>query len=191
MGFFSRVFGRRKPETKRTTASKPFRIENPCIGFLNLAGQSGASLLEADKGALSPLFKESKTSSGPVPKCQVLFVYCSFDPQGNVVGSSNRLRDLIKEAGAYVAVVASGNAPDGYKKVLEPRNDWHANIVLVLDRRAERFASFFGKLFRAMSNGQSMLMAWVALAPQIPGDDHPENPSAFMLPEAGHVTFGG
>jgi hypothetical protein len=129
-------------------------------------------------------------STSAVPRCDVLFLYCSLDAQGNIVDSPNTIRGLIKDAGAYVAVVASENKPDSYIKGMGSRNDWHANIALVIDRKADKFAIFFRHLFEAMFNGQSMLMAWVELAPQIPSHDHPDAPGTIMVAEAGHVTFG-
>ncbi len=107
------------------------------------------------------------------------------------MGYPNGIRDLIKRTGAYVAVVASENHPNCYIKATKARNDWHANIALVIDRKGDKLASFFHRLFEAMFNGRSMLMAWVELAPQIPGRDQPDVPGSIMLAEAGHVTFGG
>jgi hypothetical protein len=191
MGFLSNLFGGRRPGTQTTTPDRPFRIPNPGIGFLNLQGASGASLAAADHRILSPLFGASHASTDVVPRCEVLFLYCTVDAQGKIQGHSTSIRDLIKSAGAYVAVVASENNPDSYMKAMGPRNDWHANIALVIDRKADKFGLFFRRLFEAMFGGQSMLMAWVELAPQIPGRDHPEAPGAIMAAEAGHVTFGG
>jgi hypothetical protein len=41
-----------------------------------------------------------------------------------------------------------------------------------------------------MNKGTSMLMAWVKLAPQEPGQGGTEGPATVLLAEAGHVTFG-
>lgn len=190
MALFGNLFGGRKSATRTTTIDNPFRIANPSIGFFNLQGAAGATLAEADQRVLSPLFKQSRSRSDHVPTCEVLFIYCTVDAQGRVVGSPNGIRDLIKNAGAYVAVVASENDADSYIKATASRNDWHANIALVLDRKADKFALFFRRLFEAMFKGQSMLTAWVELAPQIPGREHPDAPGAIMAAEAGHVTFG-
>ncbi len=189
MGFFSKLFGARESSV-RTTVDRPFRISSPNIGFLNLQGAQGAALAEADQIALSPLFIASNASTDIVPKCAVLFIYCTLDANGKIVGSSFGVRQLIKEAGAYVAVVASGNQPEAYIKAMGNPNDWHANIALVIDRKADKFAIFFRRLFEAMFNEQSMLTVWVELAPQIPGYDHPDAPNTIMAAEAGHVTFG-
>jgi hypothetical protein len=58
-----------------------------------------------------------------------------------------------------------------------------------MGRRGERFARFYERLFEKMFAGKSMLLAWVELAPQMPGHDHPEAPEGIMLAEAGHIVF--
>jgi hypothetical protein len=191
MGFFSNLFGANRSGRFKTTVDRPFRISNPRIGFLNLQGAHGAALLESDQETLSPLFSSSMASTDVAPKCEVLFIYCTVDEKGKVVGSPSGIRQLVKDAGAYVAVVASENPPDTYIKAMGSRSDWQANVALVIDRRADRFAAFFRQLFEAMLKGKSMPVAWVELAPQIPGQDHPDAPGAIMAAEAGHVTFGG
>jgi len=167
------------------------RIANPAIGFLNLQGPEGAALVDADRAVLAPLFQVSHLSTDVPPHCEVLLLYCTLDGEGRVVGSADSIGDLIQKAGAYVAVVASENKPERYLKAIPGRRDWRANIVLVIDRKAEKFALFFRRLFEAMFNGRSMLMAWVKLAPQIPRRDDPDGPAAIMLAQAGHVRFSG
>lgn len=189
MSFFSRLFGRHHSTTQVTTVDRPFRIANPTIGFLNLQGTAGEALVNGDRRALSPLFRNSRVSTDLPPKCEVLFLYCTIDAQGKLVGSSATIRDLIADAGAYIAVVATENQPDSYIKGVGKRTDWHANIVMVLERKGDKFAVFFRQLFEAMFKGRSMLMAWVELAPQIPGLDQPDVPGTIMAAEAGHVTF--
>jgi hypothetical protein len=173
-----------------TTHERPFVIPHPAIGFLNLQGVRGSALMESDSRVLSPLFSECRTSDSDVPGCQVLFIYCEIDPSGRIQGTSDSLRGLAKAAGAYITVVAAENQADAYKQALEARVDWNSNLVLVLDRRGDVFSSFFRRLFEKMNDGTSMLTAWVELAPQIPGREHPDLPGSVMVAEAGHVTFG-
>jgi len=190
LGLLSSLLGRGKPNKRTTTVHQPFRITNPAIGFLNLQGTKGAELAEADRVILASLFKASHSGTDVPPRCEVLFLYCTLDADGRIVGSPDRVNDVIKKAGAYVAVVASENQPHCYVRGVSRRNDWRANIVMVIDRKAEKFALFFRRLFEAMFNGRSMLTAWVELAPQIPGDSHPDAPSTIMAAQAGHITFG-
>jgi hypothetical protein len=175
--------------SQTTTHQRPFVIQSPVVGFLNLQGERGSELLESDSRLLSPLFSECRTSDSDVPRCDVLFLYCNIDPSGRVANATDSLRGLARMARAYIAIVATENNVDAYKKALEARVDWNSNLVLVLDRKGSAFSTFFQRLFEKMNNGTSMLMAWVKLAPQIPGYDHPDGPDSIMLAEAGHVTF--
>ena len=191
MSFLSRLFGKKEAGVRTTTSNTPIRISQPVIGFYNLLGDKGNSLVDSDSKILSPIFVESKISQSAVPKCHVLLLYCDLTAEGQIIGSNHRFRDIVKEAGAYVAVIGSENDPDHCFECIEPKNDWNANIVLVLDRKGEKFGLFFQKLFEAMRSGKSMLTAWVELAPQIPGYEQPDTPESIMLPEAGHITFDG
>jgi hypothetical protein len=188
MNVLSRLFSRgRQSSVQRTTADRPLRIENPAIGFLNHAGAAGASLSQADQRVLSPLFKVLKTSEDVPPRCDVLFLYRTINVQEPI--STPAIRELIKSAGAYVAVVASENSADAYIKSVGRRTDWSANIVMVVNRKDDKFGLFFHRLFAEMLKGRSMLMVWAELAPQIPGSAHSDVPDSIMAAEAGHVTF--
>jgi hypothetical protein len=188
MGFLARIF--KRTSTIRTTHDRPFVIDAPKIGFLNLAGAAVEASIAADRDALAKMFSESLSGSNRVLQCHVLFVYATIDDAGNFQGSNLRLREVIKTAGAYLAVVATENPVESYIKATSPKNDWPANIVLTLNRNNEKFALFFSRLFTQMFEGKSMLMAWVDLAPQIPGRDQPDCPETIMAAEAGHITFG-
>jgi len=192
MGLFSRLFGSRKSAdpaptstTRQTNVRDPFRIDHPVIGFLNVRGRAGEGTMKADQSLLQPSFGAMRESRSEVPRCEVLFLYADVDPSGKIIGRSDGLRDIIKAAGAYVAVVASENPPDNYMKCLGPRNDWPANITLTVDRKGDKLPRFFAELFRRMYAGQSMLMGWVEIAPQIPGYVDPDAPAQSWRPRQG------
>jgi hypothetical protein len=188
MTLLSRLFGRGETKTVRTAIKQPLRIHQPIIGFLNLLGPRGDLLLAADSRALSPHFADSRVSSGAVPRAHVLFIYCDIGPGGQVLGGGGAaLRDLIKSAGAHLAVVASENP--SYKDAAPRREDWRANIVFTLRRKGDNFSLFFQRLFAAMFNGTSMLTAWAQLAPQAPGPWMDELPETYVAVEAGHIIF--
>jgi hypothetical protein len=189
MKFFFKLFEARKSETRTTTLTNPLRVSAPSIGFLNLDGETGAALAAEDSKVLAPLFKQTVVSTEAAPECEVIFIYVSVGAEGKSGGTRSGIRELIKAAGAFVAVVATENSPDRYLTALGARNDWGANIVLVIDRKDRKFAIFCARLFEAMFKGESMLSAWVKLAPQIPGVEHPDAPGTIMLAEAGHITF--
>ncbi|MEO8670673.1 MAG: hypothetical protein ABI411_05110 [Tahibacter sp.] len=120
----------------------------------------------------------------------MLIIYGALQADGRPAGSAMSVREHIKTAGACVAVVANNNAPESCIEALRAPKDWPANIVMVIDRKSECFASFFGRLFTLMLSGKTMPMAWVELAPQVPGLDHADAPSTIFAAEAGHVAFG-
>jgi hypothetical protein len=188
MTFLSRLFSPgRKSSFQRTTADRPLRIANPAIGFLNHAGAAGALLSQEDQRVLSPLFKVQRTSEDVPPRCDVLFLYRNINPEAPT--AARAIRELIKSAGAHVAVIASENSADAYIKNVGRRTDWFANIAMIVDRKDDKFALFFYRLFAEMFKGRSMLMAWAELAPQIPGTTHADAPDSIMAAEAGHITF--
>jgi hypothetical protein len=188
MGVLARLFGHRAV-TRKTTAANPLLVKDPAIGFLNLQGSSGAGIAESDMRILSPLFTRTEASITAPPQCTVLFIYATLDKFGNVQGHTVRIRDLAKEAGAYVVVVASDNAPQCYTEALGPKRDWHANFTMTLNRKGDGLALYFRRLFQEMFSGTSMLLAWVKLSPQIPGREDPDSPGMFMAAEAGHIVF--
>jgi hypothetical protein len=191
VSILSKLFGRETTtKTIKTTASAPYRISKPVAGFFCVTPEL-QPLMEADKTALGHLFHETRSSTTEITRCHILFLYCTVSADGALPGLQTRIRDLVKAAGACIAIVASENAGDNYMHALNPKNDWPANIVLVVDRRGAVFTTFFQKLFEAMIGGTSMLMAWVELAPQIANHDHPECPVSIMLAEAGHVALNG
>jgi hypothetical protein len=128
-----------------------------------------------------------RTSEDPPPRCDVLFLYYTIDLEGPV--STPAIRELIKSAGAYIAVIASENSTEAYIKCVGRRTDWSANIAMIVDRKDDKFALFFHRLFVEMFKGRSMLVVWAELAPQIPGITHSDVPDSIMAAEAGHITF--
>ena len=196
MGLFSRLFGSHKltemgtTTTRKTTVQNPFRIDNPVLGLLNLRGSVGEETMKADRQILEPLFGEVRASCSEVPKCAVLFLYADINSTGKIIGRRDGLREIIKAAQAYIAIVASENPPESYMKCLGPRDEWTANVTFTVDRKGDKLPLFFAELFQRMFAGKSMLIAWVELAPQIPGQDQPDTPGTMMAAEAGHLVFG-
>jgi hypothetical protein len=119
----------------------------------------------------------------------VLFIYSDIEADGRLVGTTAGLRDLVRDAGARVVVVASENPGGAGMAAARSAKYGRANLVLTLDRKGALFSTFFARLFADMMNGVSMPLAWVKLAPQIPGDAHADCPEAVFLAEAGQVAF--
>ncbi len=143
----------------------------------------------ADRAAIAPFFSVILDSISEIPVCNVLFLYCEFEPDGSISGSDRGLREIIRDSGAVVAVTASANKADNIVAAGKTKGYGMANLVLTLDRRGEVFPKFFQRLFALMKNGVSMPVAWVKIAPQIPGHEHPDCPGAIFACEVGQLTF--
>jgi hypothetical protein len=180
--------------TRITSAKSPFVIANPTIGFLNLSGNEGEKLAQHDRDELSSGFSAvSSIESNEIPRCNVLFLYCTLDVTGRIPKQPYSLRDVIRTSGAHIAVLAS-EIPHSivtsseFRHFLQSKNDWTANIIITLNRNGEAFDRFFKILFSLMCVGMTMPLAWVKLAPQGPANNA-DNPGTLALLEAGHITF--
>jgi hypothetical protein len=165
-------------------------IHSPTIGFLDLTGGGASAALDSDKVALSPLFTSSVESCDKPPTCNVLFLYCRIEPNGTIRGSTSRgLREIIRDSGATVVVVATENSGDSYTAAGRRKSYGRANLVMAIERRGDVFPRFFQRLFRDMKRGVSMPVAWVKLANQHPGDEHRECPATIFACELGQLAF--
>jgi hypothetical protein len=164
-------------------------VRSPRLGVLNLAGNDANRLITDDLKALTPLFGQSAQSTAAAPACDVLFVYARVQDSGVVEGSKVGLREIIRDSGAKIVVVATENSPDAYIAGAPNKPYGRANLVMTLERRGNRFANFYVRLFKMMFAGETMPVAWVKLAPQIPGAEHEDAPGSIFAAEAGQVTF--
>jgi hypothetical protein len=109
--------------------------------------------------------------------------------RGVVDGSKVGLREIIRDSGARIVVIATENTADAYIAGAANKPYGRANLVMTLQRRGNRFASFYVRLFKMMFAGDTMPVAWVKLAPQVPGAEHEDTPGSIFAAEAGQVTF--
>jgi hypothetical protein len=165
-------------------------IQNPVLGVLNLAGPSGETLLAQDLVLIGPHFSTTRRSEGTPPACDVLLVYCEIAPNGVVKGANRNLRELIRDAGASIVVVAMYHGVDANNATAPQLPFGGANLVMTLDRKGAGLPTFLARLFQRMNAGTSMPVAWNELAPQIPGGDHGDAPETIFACERGQLAFG-
>ena len=175
--------------TRRVTRRDPLILRNPKIGFLNLAGARARPLVDEDATALKPLFSQCLTSEGEVPVCDVLMIYATIGEEGLIENASNNLREIIHQAHAPVTVVATENSVQSYIAASKRPGAGKANLVMTLERNGQIFPNFFKELFGLMHQGVTMPMAWVKLAPQIPGSKHDNVPGTICAMEVTHVLL--
>jgi len=174
---------------RRVTLNDPLVIVSPRIGFLNLLGTSAQPILVEDKAALRPLFSSLEESDSNPPVCDVLMIYAQAQSDGRIGGCSEGLRDIIRKSNAPIVVIASENEGSSYVAAGKRTGYGQANLVMTLNRKGPAFTIFFTQLFSKMFHGESMPMAWVRLAPQIPSLEHENVPGSIFAAEVSHVVF--
>jgi hypothetical protein len=188
------VQGVMPPQPSRIAANAMV-IAEPAIAFLNLGGASCEAIAAQDKQDAGGLFRgKVRNATAPTPSCDVLFLYCTFEPSGSIAGQSLSLRELIRDSGAKIAVIASEIRPEmlsnrDFQKSIQGGSNPPVNLVIVGNRNGEAFGRFFMSLFQSMWNGVPMPLAWVELAPQGPMQRE-DIPGTICIMEAGHVVFG-
>jgi hypothetical protein len=164
-------------------------ITNLRVGFFDLTDGVEVEAANSDKQVFREIFGELIESKKTTPKCDILIMHAHFFSDGTIKGSSLGLREIIRDAGAKVVVVASENAGGSYVKAGKQKQYGRANLVMTIARRGDCFASFFRELFSQMKNGASMPTAWVRLAPQVHGRSHDNCPETIFSCELGQVRF--
>lgn len=164
-------------------------IASPKIGILNLIGERASQLISEDK-VFFHLFSSVSKSNDNAPICDVLILYADIASNGSIQNSNNNLREIIRNSGAKVVLVASENKGENYIAAAADTGFGRANLVMTLERKGQKFPNFFKLLFSEMMRGTTMPIAWVKLAPQIPGHEHQDCPETIFSCEAGQVRFG-
>ena len=182
MKWLKRLIGGEEHPTRVTTLSNPLVIHSPRLRFVNLLGASAASLLAADKAALSQLFRDSRELSSVGP-CDVLMLYCQ------VQGDGRDLKSLIASSAAPIVVVASENTGEAYVQAAKSKPHEYTNLVLTIARNGSSFEHFFHALFEKMFSGITMPVAWAEVAPQTSRMIHADAPETIFACGAGHIRF--
>jgi hypothetical protein len=175
--------------TRRITVDSPLVIESPRIGFFNLLDSSAKPIVDEDKQAFGSFFTAVNESNDTAPACDVLMIYARVESDGRIAGSTVGLREIIRQSGAAIVVVASENDAKSYSAAGKSTGYGQANLVLTLKRKGATFTHFFAQLFGRMFKGKSMLLAWVELAPQVPGATHENCPESIFAAEISHIVF--
>jgi hypothetical protein len=165
-------------------------VRHPRVGILDLGGEASKEFVKSDSAFLRLLFGDVLITDLTVPNCDVLFLYATLRSDGVVIGSLPSLREIIRDSGATVVVVALGNPGANYIRAGQPSNSYgQANLVMTLDRKGESFERYFRALFSKMLGGISMPVAWNQLSPQIPGVNHGGSPDVIFACELGQLSF--
>ena len=187
MNFLKSLFG--LGSTQRITLNNPLIVKSPRLGFLNLMGSSAEMMRDEDKAAFIALFSSVEQSDTNPPACDVLLIYGHMDKDGHFANHSEGLRDIIRTSNAPIVIVASENDSQSYIAAAKRARYGQANLIMTLERNGAAFTSFFSQLFKMMYQGKSMMVAWVELAPQIPGATQDNCPETIFSAEITHIVF--
>lgn len=166
------------------------RVPAHTLGLHDLSGGVAEPLLAADRAALAPLFHRVSESSDAPPRSTLLLVYCTIGADGGILNSPRTLREIIRDAGAPVVIVATPNPRRRYGlAVRRQRQLARANLVLTLDRRGGAFDVFVRRLVTEMKKGTSMPRAWAKLAPRARKGEPLERPETLVACELGKLAF--
>lgn len=175
--------------SRQVTHSDPLVIQAPKIGFLNLIGAPASPLVHEDMTALKPLFSGCLKGDGDVPICDVLMLYATVKADGAIHHTTHSLREIITKSRAPIVVVATENSAESYIAASKSTGLGKANLVMTMTRNGQIFPTFFKELFGMMHHGVTVPMAWVKLAPQIPGREQRNVPGTVCSMEVTHVLF--
>ena len=175
--------------SKSKPKSKAIIVLRPKIGFLNFSGEKYTKEFQQDYTCLSNLFHESEIKKKENIKCDVLFIYGDIGSNGRFIDYSSSLREIIRDSGAVVVVIATENKIEEYIQAGKKVGYGKTNLVMTLERNGLAFPSFFQELFKKMIEGIPMPVAWVELAPQGPNGGGINTPGTICSLELGRVLF--
>jgi hypothetical protein len=108
----------------------------------------------------------------------VVHLFCEIDEGGRLAAdadswlSGSELLDACREGDVKLLFIANDNPGEGYLKAFSGEGISRGlDFVSTINRNGESFGLFLEGLLRKMSSGETLPVAWVSLAPQIPGGE--------------------
>jgi hypothetical protein len=166
-------------------------VRGPRVLVLNL--NSDAALAATDAGEYRTRFSDV-TESATLDalhdqQFDVIHVLARVAAEGNVGTHSSRdFQRAVAAAKPKLVILASDTPGEAYMGAFRG-SECPYNLVLTISRRGTRFWGFFQQLFELMFRGHPMPQAWVKLAPQVPGMEHPDLPAMICQMGAGQLVF--
>jgi hypothetical protein len=162
--------------------------------FLCTLGQKFAQFLRDDRTSYSRFypavtatdFSTIKQLSQAIEKgYDIVHLFCEVSPSGMIVdgrGNTTTGTSLIEkcsDSDVKLLWIASENKAEGYIKGFKLAGK-HINLVMTISRNGPKFSAFLEKLLSKLSRGETMPVAWAALAPQAPGRSQQDLPSCIF-----------
>lgn len=175
----------------RLLGSKPKANPNASRILVCDIGGGFVEPMEADAAVYRRIFSMTEVRSFLSPaelfatlrreRFDVVHVFCEVSPAGYIAGGPTSGADLVQscvDEDISLLWIASDNPAEGYISGF-PAPKGGMNMIMTLKRRGPSFTRFLDELLSRMAHGESMSSAWQALAPQIPGRDHPNTPETI------------
>ena len=115
----------------------------------------------------------------------IVHVFCDVSRNGMIADSRGHtiagtsLIEKCSNSDVKLLWVAAENNPEGYIKGFKIDGS-HINLVMTINRNGSKFSTFFEKLLYRLSRGETMPVAWAALAPQAPGPREQDLPGCIF-----------
>jgi hypothetical protein len=157
-------------------------------------GQKFAKLLHDDRISYSRFYSAvtatdfstiKQLSQAFEKRYDIVHLFCDVSTSGTVVdGRGNTITgtSLIEkcaDSDVKLLWIANENEPEGYIKGFKLGGK-HINLVMTITRNSSKFSTFLEKLLSRLSRGETMPVAWAALAPQAPGRSQQDLPSCIF-----------
>jgi hypothetical protein len=166
----------------------PKRILNPVLGVLHLGDKPDYDAATPDLEVLTPFFSQVYRSAETPPPCDVLLLYCEITADGQVTGSRLSVREIVRDAGASVVVIARDHPVKCYIAGAPQLPFGRTNLIMTLKRNDPAFPAFLGRLFAEMKTGTPLPSAWQKIA--TPPTSHLQAPDLIFSSEIGPIAFG-
>jgi len=157
-------------------------------------GEKFAQLLRDDRISYSRFYRAviatefstiKQLSQAIEQRYDIVHLFCDLSPSGMVVdGRGNTITgtaliEKCSDSDVKLLWIANENNPEGYIKGFKLAGK-HINLVMTINRNGSKFSTFFEKLLSKLSRGETMPVAWAALAPQTPGRSQQDLPGCIF-----------
>ena len=164
------------------------RVPDPVLGVFAPGVDSISEIAGEDVEALAPLFSAVRHSANVPPVCDVLLAYCEITLTGQIKGSRQSFREIVRDSKASVVVVAREHPVECYIAGIPILSFGRTNLVMTLQRNDPAFRAFLMRLFSEMKNGKPLPGAWKAVARTEPAAVR--EPELIFSNEIDPVAFG-
>jgi hypothetical protein len=157
-------------------------------------GQKFTGLLRGDRISYSRFYSAvtatdfstiKQLSQAIEKKYDIVHLFCEVSPGGMVADARGNtvtgtsLIEKCADSDVKLLWIANENKAEGYIKGFKLAGK-HLNLVMTVNRNGSKFSTFLEKLLSKLSRGETMPVAWAALALQAPGQSRQDLPGCIF-----------